>query len=126
MSRLAYFRARRRNPKTGKKIRAYARALYWRNRSRIQKQRRDWRLEQKRRLEKIKDVPCPDCGRKFPPLCMDFDHRPGVKKIRCVSKMIQSRTTWAKIEAEVKKCDVVCACCHRIRTEARRGLTKGS
>ena len=32
---------------------------------------RKWR---KARLEECKKNPCTDCGRSFPPECMDFDH----------------------------------------------------
>lgn len=60
-----------------------------------------------------KDKPCMDCDRKFPPECMDFDHVRG-KKLFNVS-MVQGHSLKA-IAAEILKCDVVCACCHRIRT----------
>ncbi len=62
-----------------------------------------------------------DCDRTFDPVCMDFDHREGEEKLSAVSAMIASnRYGWARIEAEIAKCDVVCANCHRLRTKARR------
>lgn len=75
--------------------------------------------EQKHRgmLNKLKAVPCADCGRKFPPVCMDFDHRPEAGKSFNIAASL-FRSTDALL-AEVAKCDVVCACCHRLRSAAR-------
>jgi hypothetical protein len=65
-----------------------------------------------------KSVPCADCGRNFPPVAMDFDHVAG-DKIAEVSRM----RIWNldKLRVEIAKCEVVCACCHRIRTATRLG-----
>ncbi len=50
---------------------------------------------------------------------MDFDHvQPGQKRYT-VSRMI-GRAGTATIMAEVAKCDIVCANCHRDRTGRRR------
>lgn len=65
--------------------------------------------------------PCMDCGQSFPTRCMDFDHRPGETKKHQVASMVglhKSFSTSAFI-AEMNKCDVVCANCHRIRTHER-------
>jgi hypothetical protein len=50
---------------------------------------------------------------------MDFDHRPGEPKRMAVSRMI-GRVGTATMMAEVAKCDIVCANCHRRRTYLRR------
>ncbi|AVT83635.1 hypothetical protein RPYSC3_47750 [Rhodopseudomonas palustris] len=66
--------------------------------------------------------PCKDCGRFFPTYCMDFDHKDPKGKLIKVSRL-----AWGGREAmlrEIRKCDLVCAVCHRIRTFAR-GLHKG-
>jgi hypothetical protein len=68
----------------------------------------------------LKDVPCADCGRRYPPFVMDFDHRNGEDKTGNISAMAP-RWSWSKIAAEVAKCDVVCANCHRMRTARRSG-----
>lgn len=65
-----------------------------------------------------KSVPCADCGRTFPPIAMDFDHV-GDDKIIEVSRMRTHNLD--KMRAEIAKCEVVCACCHRIRTATRLG-----
>lgn len=71
------------------------------------------------RLAKIirdaKNVPCADCGIKYPSYVMDFDHRDPSTKIACVSKLANSNSA-KKLMLEIAKCDVVCANCHRIRT----------
>jgi hypothetical protein len=65
-------------------------------------------------LRKRKDVPCTDCGQRYPHYVMDFDHV-GEKTIN--PAQIASRG-WGneRIEAELARCEVVCANCHRIRT----------
>lgn len=64
---------------------------------------------------------CLDCKRKFPPVCMDFDHRPGTKKFASISVMVRNYyVSFSALDKEIKKCDLVCACCHRLRTQKRR------
>ena len=65
-------------------------------------------------LDALKGSPCVDCGGTFPPECMDFDHRPGEEKVKPVGNMYQM--SMKNIKAEIEKCDLVCANCHRIRT----------
>lgn len=62
---------------------------------------------------------CADCGWCGHPHALEFDHRPGEDKVADVTKM-RIRGTMAQLIAEMKKCDVVCANCHRIRTAERR------
>lgn len=64
----------------------------------------------------LKARPCMDCGGTFPPECMDFDHVRGVKRWK-VSQA--SQASMPAFLAEVAKCDLVCANCHRIRTVQR-------
>lgn len=60
--------------------------------------------------------PCYDCGGNFQPECMDFDHVSG-EKLFTVSAM--EGKPWDSVRAEIDKCQLVCACCHRIRTQKR-------
>jgi hypothetical protein len=69
------------------------------------------------RVAPYKDVPCMDCGNKFPSECMDFDHREEGEKFKDISRM--GTYSMEKILEEIVKCDVVCANCHRIRTRLR-------
>jgi hypothetical protein len=61
---------------------------------------------------------CADCGYNAHPAALDFDHLPGNEKIRDIKSGAQ--LGWAALQAEVAKCEVVCANCHRIRTAERR------
>jgi SepF-like predicted cell division protein (DUF552 family) len=71
-------------------------------------------LQTYKKFQAYKDSPCTDCGKRFPPECMDWDHVTGVK-IMPVSRIRNLRDFLIEIE----KCDLVCANCHRIRTSNR-------
>lgn len=62
--------------------------------------------------------PCVDCG-EADVRVLDFDHRPGVKKLRNVTGLARSICSTAIISIEIDKCDVRCANCHRRRTAER-------
>ncbi len=66
-----------------------------------------------------KDVPCADCGGKFPLICMDFDHLGNEPKEDEISTMVHRLTSERRILAEIAKCEVVCSNCHRVRTLER-------
>jgi hypothetical protein len=72
----------------------------------------------------LKDKHCMDCGGKFPPCVLEFDHREGEKKEGTISNLVHGFRTKAA-RAEIKKCDLVCANCHRIRTHMR-SIAKGN
>ena len=69
-------------------------------------------------IDAIKSEPCTDCGRCFPPECMDFDHLDGSSKLSNVSKFVQAGYGRRTL-SEIAKCELVCACCHRVRTKRR-------
>lgn len=70
-------------------------------------------------IEDHKRQPCMDCGGEFPPVAMDFDHVRGVKSAG-LSWLATHTVSVERIMAELAKCDLVCANCHRIRTQSRR------
>ena len=75
------------------------------------------KAEQKARIDVIKvTTGCTDCGYSAHPAALEFDHVIG-DKVANVSRLIGS--TWSRLEAEMEKCEVVCANCHRIRTVTR-------
>lgn len=79
-----------------------------------------YREERKLWLEKIKDRPCKDCGVKYPPYVMDFDHTNGKIKIASISWLaLHNTANLETIKSEIEKCDLVCSNCHRIRTHRR-------
>lgn len=71
-------------------------------------------------IESYKDRPCAHCDREFPPCAMDLHHRDPAQKTfnlsqfatTCYSAPGMSREE--VLRAELAKCDVVCATCHRI------------
>lgn len=62
---------------------------------------------------------CADCMTPYPPYVMDFDHREGKMKDRCISLMVRMGVSHERMLEEIKKCDLVCANCHRERTHQR-------
>lgn len=81
--------------------------------------RRERARSQAELLDELRDTPCMDCGARFPPYVMQFDHRDPTTKTQLVSKMI-GRAGTARILNEVARCDIVCTNCHRDRTYKRR------
>lgn len=68
-------------------------------------------------IDVLKAEPCMDCGDTFPSVVMDFDHVRG-QKVAGISQM----WSWGreKVLIELAKCELVCANCHRLRTQTRR------
>ena len=67
----------------------------------------------------IKSNPCTDCGGRFPPYVMHFDHRDPSQKRLSVSALTGAGHVRTLL-AEIAKCDLVCANCHAIRTHRQR------
>lgn len=63
--------------------------------------------------------PCIDCGEKDIRL-LEFDHVHGEKKAT-ISRLLTQNRNWLIVEAEIAKCEVRCANCHRIKTFERDG-----
>jgi len=61
--------------------------------------------------------PCVDCG-ETDPVVLEFDHIG--PKLFNIGQDLPYRS-WPSILAEIEKCEVVCANCHRRRTALRRG-----
>lgn len=78
---------------------------------------RDYYARRRAMVNEVKNVPCMDCGQSYPPCVMDFDHRPGEEKLFNLGRV--GAYGKASLLAEMAKCDVVCANCHRMRTAAR-------
>ena len=78
-------------------------------------------------LYTLKSDPCVDCGNTFPTCAMDWDHVRGKKlfNIGNVRGMSDTATNRSRALEEIAKCDLVCACCHRVRTKNRQGAGPG-
>ena len=69
-----------------------------------------------------REKPCTDCGESFPWYVTEFDHLVGgasetVARLTAIGTM-------SRVVAEIAKCDLVCANCHKVRTH-RRALLEG-
>ncbi len=73
------------------------------------------RRKKKEWMDGLKNRPCEDCDKSFPPYVMDWDHVRGEKKF-VLSATLANNISRERILAEIAKCDLVCANCHRIRT----------
>src|SRR3989344_3046891 len=62
---------------------------------------------------------CADCGflGKHYPQVLDFDHLS--HKVFAIGSWRKNVLSVARVEKEIKKCELVCANCHRIRTVKR-------
>jgi protein-arginine kinase activator protein McsA len=63
---------------------------------------------------------CVDCGTDNP-LVLEFDHRSPTEKRFEVSKGLEGAYCLDTVKAEIDKCDVRCANCHRKRTAEQFG-----
>jgi hypothetical protein len=99
---------------------AYGREYYRKNRE-VQKARllrnvAATRAGNRRRImEYLAAHPCVDCG-ETDIVVLEFDHLGD--KVADVSTYANGGRTWARIEAEIEKCEVRCANCHRRKTRA--------
>jgi hypothetical protein len=69
-------------------------------------------------LDYLLSHPCVDCG-ETDHVVLDFDHVRGLKA-RGISVMVQLGYPLETIKAEIARCEVRCANCHRIKTAERR------
>ena len=58
-------------------------------------------------------VGCEKCG-ETNPIVLQFHHRPGTNKLFGVGNTSSRERKWDIILAELEKCDVLCANCHRL------------
>ena len=63
-------------------------------------------------IDAAKDRPCADCGMRYEPEQMDFDHVRDIKRAN-ISTMLH--VGLEQLLAEIAKCEVRCANCHRVR-----------
>ncbi len=83
------------------------------------------RFEAREVLDREKSRPCTDCGHSYQPCQIDVLSREGGRPVP-IARMLH--LSIARLLAEIRKCDLVCANCSRLRTwlkerEGRRGPT---
>ena len=77
------------------------------------------REELRQWIRKVKESsPCTDCGVYYRYYVMEFDHMPDHSKVDIINNLV-NRGNRPMIEDELKKCELVCANCHRERTHQR-------
>lgn len=107
--------------------RSYRIAWYEKNaavqKAAVQARRSDRRTINNAIVAAAKDRPCVDCGSRFPPEAMDFDHVGPAKRWNIGTA--KTYVSEAELRAEIAVCEVVCANCHRVRTAARAGRAVG-
>lgn len=77
-----------------------------------------WTRKQRRLIRYLKRHPCKDCG-EADVRVLEFDHVRGVKTA-AVANLVKASYSWRRIHEEIRKCEVVCANCHRRRTYSRK------
>lgn len=96
--------------------RIYLRQHYKDNKDYYRAKAHDHRNKLREYVDSLKSEPCTDCHKKFHPVCMDFDHL--YDKIANVAKMVSDGVSMSVLKTELAKCELVCACCHRLRTHS--------
>lgn len=101
--------------------RAYQRAHYHANKEMWRRKRMKYERKNRALILAAKDKPCTDCGGRWHPLVMEFDHLPGTEKLGNLGDLYLRKVGLKTILAEIAKCEVVCPTCHRLRTLRRLG-----
>lgn len=99
--------------------RAYGREHYYRDPEPYRARARERRRREIPRIraaidEYVRSHPCVDCG-ETDATVLDFDHRDRAEKVDVVSRLARG-TSMRAVIAEMDKCDVRCAKCHRRKT----------
>lgn len=85
-----------------------------RNPQQIKEANLRFRNKYRQYLREAKNKPCVDCKVWYPYWVMDFDHRNPTEKKFTIGV---SNKSLKALKEEIAKCDVVCANCHRQRTQ---------
>lgn len=74
------------------------------------------RIKYQEFMQKVKNLPCNCCGQKFPEKVLDFHHIDPKNKFMDISHMVSIFKPIEQILDEIKKCELLCANCHRMKT----------
>lgn len=99
---------------TSQKAKARSRRLLRKDKiNKLQQSKRAYLQELAQRYKR--KCGCRICGIKNP-IVLQFDHIDPTTKISTVSQMITDRHNIERIKAEIRKCQILCANCHLIKT----------
>ena len=93
------------------------RQRYLDNRDKILARKKIYKAEFKQWYMDLKRGPCVDCKQTFHPAAMQWDHI-GTDKVTEIGTL-RNDSSRSKVLEEIKKCELVCACCHAVRTYKR-------
>jgi hypothetical protein len=115
----------RRQPYCRQCSREYGRLHYQRTtayyvRKAMMRQPLERRAVHEKVLAYLRSHPCVDCGETHP-VVLDFDHIDPATKRMEIGRMLLLPWSWRTIQAEIAKCAVRCANCHRRRTARQFG-----
>jgi transposase len=86
---------------------------------------RDIRSSITKHIQSVKqETPCADCKENYPYWVMEFDHLDN--KSFTISHFKHTTYSLDRVKAEIAKCEVVCANCHKNRTYLRMVKTGNS
>lgn len=71
----------------------------------------------------LKKSKCIDCGEDNP-IVLEFDHKEGSIKIANIANMTSTCCSLKKLSDEIKKCEIRCSNCHKIKTAERGDFYK--
>lgn len=92
----------------------YMKEWYKKNKAKHIEYNNNSKRARKDRFQEFKaTLSCARCGFSHPAV-LDFHHLDPTKKASILSKMVNDGLAWKTIMAEVAKCEVLCANCHRI------------
>ena len=99
---------------------AYTRWHYSQNKEKYKRRAKEHnrRTEEKIKsyiLDYLNDHPCVDCG-ECDPIVLEFDHKENSGKLFNIGAANTQNYSLKKVIAEIEKCDVRCANCHRRKT----------
>lgn len=109
------------------KQRAAQRRHYEANKERVKARARAHSDQMRRRvrawlLDYLRHHPCVDCG-ETNPIVLEFDHTDRSEKHFNIGEAASRRMSLRRVQAEVEKCEVRCANCHRRKTYKEEGRT---
>ena len=97
--------------------RAASKKHYYLNKKTYLERNKRYRSEIRKFVQSVKEsAPCADCGKGYPYYIMDFDH---LRDKDFNINYLSSTGRIGSLKKEIKKCDIVCANCHRERTYKR-------
>lgn len=104
--------------KTPELRREHRKAYYRRTREARLAYARQFYEARRRILRDFKNRPCTDCRGWYEPCQMQFDHLDPATKLFCVGNRLDRKLE--TLLPEIRKCEIVCANCHALRTQRRR------